>query len=521
MENDTGAVPRSPWVLSFSASSTADIKEVIIYDKSSIFRRFVPSGKTFSGTITGWQDKQHYFVMRVVDKDGKEAISSVHTTTNHQHSLGMCRDLQNTIDGANLVVKDTDELVSAGIMGSYVTGWNGGHPGVLVPESELFPEGLDYAVRSFRFSCSGISTTEGNENPVARRDIVFGSGDCTILDSYHENELAKNTLVPNQYADMKVRFISFTPRLYSYNPLLIESVIKIKKTLRLADMGGPEIVPITVEATPDSFENYTYWGADGLLHKGERNKETSFSSKILKGGYISLWPNFYGSFALYTYDSDQTASFKNNNIRMGMDEPGRELAKGAIYQNKYLLVRDKFGSASDEGFEKLRSVYGFGGKAMCKASLSQGKVLENVFILTLEAKDYCASGMISKADLPNDLPIIVKGLNGNWDAGVYDRKTGEFRRIGIFEGAGYATLDLSNDRDVFIGNLLMCDNPEIKLTLTEIDKNGIELEAHNPTDQAVSITITSSKQLGLFPVVSEKFALNAGESKIFTVSAAK
>jgi hypothetical protein len=152
---------------------------------------------------------------------------------------------------------------------------------------------------------------------------------------------------------------------------------------------------------------------------------------------------------------------------------------------------------------------------------SNGKVLDSVFALTVEAKDHYFGGVISKAELPNDLPIMVKGLNGNWDAGIYDRKSGEFRRIGIFEATAYVTLDISSERDIFIGNLLVCDNLQVKLAVTKINKDGIEFEAHNPTDQLAPITIRSSKRLGLFPVVMKQCVLNPGESKVFVTSPSK
>jgi len=64
-------------------------------------------------------------------------------------------------------------------------------------------------------------------------------------------------------------------------------------------------------------------------------------------------------------------------------------------------------------------------------------------------------------------------------------RTDEIQRIGVLDGVGYLELDTEDaDRDVFIGNLVTCDDPNLWLTFIR-DPKRTTIEAHNPTDAEI------------------------------------
>ena len=145
--------------------------------------------------------------------------------------------------------------------------------------------------------------------------------------------------------------------------------------------------------------------------------------------------------------------------------------------------------------------------------VSRGQVESQVFTLVLQADGYAAEATGTPAPLPNDLPLLVRGVVENWDAGMLDRDTGELRRCGVFEGTAYLTLDINQKpRRIVVGNLLTCDHPQVKLSLLQ-DQDGWRIEAHNPTEQNVQTTVQVAAWLkGLVPPVKAAVRLRAGET---------
>jgi len=152
----------------------------------------------------------------------------------------------------------------------------------------------------------------------------------------------------------------------------------------------------------------------------------------------------------------------------------------------------------------------------CRVELTQGELLDTRFALRFRAKNGGVSGRFSKATLPFRQPVFVEGLNDNWPAGIFyrgkhvlqtpvwtmdamhrrsakrERRTLEnaLFRCSVEEGVGMLQVDVSAaDRDVFIGNLLVCDQPEVRLELVRWEPNRIVVDANSPTDTALTVTV--------------------------------
>ena len=120
-----------------------------------------------------------------------------------------------------------------------------------------------------------------------------------------------------------------------------------------------------------------------------------------------------------------------------------------------------------------------------------------------------------RAKLPLRLPIRIWGLNDKWTAGIYDRKQKRWNPFGIIagEGVGYVSLDTSKaDSDVFIGNLVQCDDPNLILTFLENGNGGTKVVAHNPTNREIDATVKATEGFDLIQGFSKTVKVPAGSS---------
>ena len=114
-----------------------------------------------------------------------------------------------------------------------------------------------------------------------------------------------------------------------------------------------------------------------------------------------------------------------------------------------------------------------------------------------------------KGDLISSIPIAVSNLNDHWTAMLFDRSEKKARPLGVFENQAWATVRLHGEDDLFIGHPVTCDNRDVILQVTQIGDDGWRLEAHNPSDAEVSVTLSANrffdplkdKQISAKPVV--------------------
>ncbi|MCD6360642.1 MAG: hypothetical protein J7M38_07200 [Armatimonadetes bacterium] len=114
------------------------------------------------------------------------------------------------------------------------------------------------------------------------------------------------------------------------------------------------------------------------------------------------------------------------------------------------------------------------------------------------------------------VPVFVEGLNERWAAGILYKGDNELlvpvwrfnrvgdrycerrkvtgsnqlRRFAVQDGVGMLQVDTElGDRDVYLGNLLVCERPEVFLSLDDAREGKQVISADNPLDEAVTITI--------------------------------
>jgi hypothetical protein len=101
-------------------------------------------------------------------------------------------------------------------------------------------------------------------------------------------------------------------------------------------------------------------------------------------------------------------------------------------------------------------------------------------------------------------------LNDNWSAGFWDKTDGHVEMIAAQDGLGYAQIDIrGRDVPLYIGNLLVCDNPAVRLDLV-LDREAPLIQAHNPTTAPIECVIRSPEGFKAKMSFSKKVTLSPG-----------
>lgn len=517
-DNGTPGHASRPWRLHVDVRSDSPLREVAIHDGSALFRRFIARDSRFTATIEGLHERQRYFVLTAVDARGRRLISPTLRTADSRHSVYMCTDMQNTLECG--VTRDRDgRWTYVWMLGNYVTGWDGLNLGMLVPSDEIMPQGLDYVVKGFNGGVSHqIAAKQGSESAIAPRELAFGSGDCVMLDNDFSWTFGPNgTVVRTRLADSRVRFVSYTQRIYSHNLLLVERDTVLKQRVESRGAPAPDFGILSISGPNESFSQYAYIRADNVRIAGKRADPAGVVADgvpVRTGGYVALYPDFYGSAGVFPLRSDirfpggqwqaqdLCLRIQGATATVGCRLPSGGFPEGTRLRQTFVVMRARFGDAGAACFDDVRRLFGMDGPMACRANVERGVLGRTRYLLDLTARDGAAVARLDKAPLPSDLPVRVAGLQDNWSAvcvdlpGVGRERTSvvpwlcNWRPAGMLHGTAYLTLDVNDGpRRIFVGHPALCDRPDITLNLLRWDRSGITLEAHNPGQIAVSIQL--------------------------------
>ena len=512
-----------------------------IFDGKKVFRRFFPGTKEFSAKNNYVYDKARNFWLEVIDQKEKRAFAGPIRVNHKVFNAEMCADNQNNI--LSLAVPEKNDNV---LLGTWLTrrqlgaiwvtdGGVAGYAGLVCPGKELAPMNYETGSTSSLFWIrlgSALYTPDGvrycglSSLPVLRN--IFSSEDCTIINYY-------STSPPDSDTDMNIKITSFRPKLYGYNIFVFELESRVKKDIKLTDRKDGlevELLKVPVDLLVGFWPNYTYLGSDNKKYQGtlSRNEECVTkvevpAAKLSRNGYVALWPNAAGSVAVYPLDKEEYdfsiinygPKIKDYDhggecIFIGYKKPGDIIPAGTVLRSKLLLVLDNGEAKDDSVFDEFRDIYGFDGTPAYKTNLTHGKLLDDVYSLSLEATDYYVSGVIDKAKLPNPLGITIKGVNENWSSAFCNQTTGKLEPVGIHDETAYFALDLSEQVKFYTGNIIISDHPEVKLEFLEKVGKYSKFLAHNPTDSSVTFKVKIPKEIEFIPEVDSSWSLTPGET---------
>ncbi len=527
------------WRLHLMASSPDGLKEVKLINAQDgkVWRRYLLHGKKqFDKNIDGWHSRQYNLIPVVTDMKGKTAIGWEAWTQTQENSFARCGDNYNTMPRGK---------------------WWG------EPKDLQNIHGFeDYlVVRNFRYFGNplfpGLNLDGENTRPAIEYHPIlacrFGMIVDCIIDRHYPRKASGNTdktdqeyvAVPNKYYKGKIRYTFFSPRMDSSQIELVEGELKIKKqftanSIIIFNARGRKLAD-TVCAS----------GKNGRFLSGKINRQKRiYHGTIQKNGYAALYPDiFKGSLGIialqdgiiYTGYANPDLIYKNLRAQIGKRK--QSLKPGDTVKYRYLGVISKLKpEPSNKYMEDIVHKLGVSGKTAYKIKPVNGKVISTDYILKLKAEDGGFAGTFTRARLPQLLPVMIKGLNPNWDAGILykgrnrllvpewvvneygERYAEQKKRIRINElyhfpvmsdGTGFLQVDTElGNRNVYIGNLLVADNPNIMLQVLDVRPNKKKIEVHNPTGKDITCTVKPGPGFNLLGNFSKKVTVKSGSSEI-------
>ena len=148
-----------------------------------------------------------------------------------------------------------------------------------------------------------------------------------------------------------------------------------------------------------------------------------------------------------------------------------------------------------EQLAELRAFMGCAGRTPYELKLARGRLMGIAYEAQVEADAFGAAGEVAPAQkAPFELPLVIAGLNRNWDAGLW-REDGALDFFGVFEGKGFARLDVTKGGRFYAGNVITAQDPRLRLSIIRWDDKGIQIEANNPTGTEITALVETPKEI--------------------------
>ncbi|HEY3417292.1 MAG TPA: hypothetical protein VGM23_10460, partial [Armatimonadota bacterium] len=512
-----------------SADSAAGIREVQLLETTSgtVYRDFHPNGaKTFTCTIDESHKQQWNLVPMVTDMNGRTAIAAgmqTYQDGNRQWPMG------DRLMGMDHSMGWDDQHQKLMKMGGWLAGitWikpyniQGGYP-TNPRDKELKIQGIDGgAIHPAAIDLAlEVSTNLGVEPKVAafRFHNTLASFDYAVMDylgdaQFLVSKRAKqkkegwwetpDPQVPNEIADIHERVWAVRPRyLAAVAANVHEVTVTFKRDakldrIRLAGMrSGGEAVNLLLMARDTEGEfSWLIAPTDSFNRKGT----------MPIGGY--LFPANYrggapGIINLGPTPIDYTSSGMSSQLFVAGN--GRQVKAGEQITVRFItFMRPWQDQTNNRWLKKYISDFGIGTNPGYAYTVSQGKVREMDYALDLDAAKGGAAVEVKKYDLPHNLVVRVFGLPGNAIAGRYDLASKQLLILPVLEGMAPTSINTTlGVTKLYIGELFHCSDPAVRLSAVQDGADTLQVEIHNPTDKAKTVTLTSVR--GFAPLANLK-----------------
>jgi len=545
-------------MIRLQAESDQPLSEAIIYDGPKVFRRYKLEGKSCDLFIHALHDKQHQFVAVVKDTAGRMAVVSQMPTAELFNRRLICSDRQNSLSSSEQLDAQGNPLsIQAAFMQTKYL-FRGISPLTYANSVDYVPwmwDGTPGSSTSATMNPAmweppyGPPTKEGSHHLIGRMEFPLGSRDvmCQAMGTEYVSP------------DKPPHFHGFWPMqpLKGFNAYT--RVIEFKKT---PDKPAASLIEGYFVMLQDGKWEKQEWYWSQYSHmfatlkastpeltswyfvnpaKGEAlSGLTAVAPDRMAGFTKSLAP---GGYAAYTRGADVNALFPldtpflvtqaiipggPSQMYFGFDRIGQSYKKGDIIPFRFVTYVGSPESVPDNrALEQFRNDFGLsGGAPAYQVTPRSGKVKSTRYVLDLEAQDGGFGGVISKAKLDTRLPVRVHGVNPNWTSGIVERTEKWWLPAGVMDDlkltpeqkaapttySAYFALDVSKDRDVWLGNLVMCDQPDLLLTLLPEGDGRFTIEAQNPTDREITATVRTAPEFSLAPKFQQQVTLKPGSS---------
>lgn len=518
-ENTGNPFDLSRWYffVKLAVSSKNGLKEVKIYDGQDIDIDFTLSGKRdFSIEIPYLHDKQKNLVPVIKDTEGKIAIGAEVFDRSHIAEEFMCSDRNNQLFYSMQRRKNGIDMSRSFNAG--VTPNKGPWSGEISPWSALISD------PPHRLSVIGFdgAPSGGSVSYVFPQDIlvkkygelklrsnpyrIFNSSDVgigkAIINSGYkpENKVSNvwHTILPvfpTKYIDAEFKNTYFIPKQEDDFPVFLTEInLKFKKDIP-ANQNFPLSFPV-VMLDPRKAELWQIRTSENKFLSGKRTQgKISVDKEILfhfgKGSYIRFSEAPTGSMTVLSL-SDNLYLYVDRYIWRGYIglKKGILLKSGKEYKFKFLFVGEPFNSLKSNTVAE--SIYNSFFRNNLFLKINKGELIEKTYPIFLNAEN----GIVEfekNSDTYVSIPIIIKNLNPSISAYVYFHSTGKYRPIGVdSKGNGYLSLRGKYKEKITAGNLIICKNKDLKVTVIPGEKRKFVCYLLNPTDKIIKTLIKTA-----------------------------
>lgn len=462
------------WRVGIGVKSDEAIREIRMLDGFNLYRRWTPNAAEFEIDVDGRHGMQHHFVLVVTDAKGRRAISPTIRTVSMPGYFMRCGDRQNFF---NTPMSYTGTRMPLFGISMPVAGFD---------EGRGYYVGVHGAcgcpVGEYRMASNALSVTE------ATLDMKWAwATDHEIC--FDARPLYSTTR--SNVIDGKVRFM----HLQGTPWIMCEAVLRPRHPFAPASRIWPVIVG---------------GGRTGVMTDPKTGADKEFEVKgvmpVPKGTYIGnrivLSDGMVTDGRVLGFDRGESGQ------PVSTDDQWRGsflVKKGG---NTVFFVQNKI---SKEEAIKLRSAMGFSGKTPYTITTTQGRFEKVEVVAHFQAENGGVAGKITAADIGYSLPLRVAGINPNIDFVVWQPGKTTLH-YGVFEGAGWARLNIKDGAEFYAGNIVTCDQPALKISVPEWTDERILIQVNNSTDKDLTATIRTPAAVRDRMQLEKEVTVKAGAS---------
>ena len=517
-------------------SGDRPLARVDLYDGVRPRYSFRPRRKRFGVSVDGYHDRQHQPLLVATDSAGRRAISWSRQTTVHEYHFVRGADNFNTFSG-----------------GKWSSSQRAPLRGV---EDRLRHTTLHLLPRVMVFQ--GTSTPLLDTwSPAVRQQVVlagrFGSVVQYSADAHYPltthtnwNAAKVQPVAPNKQLRFTVRVTRYRPRPDGALVDLVQTRVRALRDVRLSSHARGALTLGLAHGRQGLRLLQARPSAQGTIRQ---QTVAAAGGALASGGWAALSPAPGGSVAFVALSSGLSYRATRRGDQSFLEligaRPGARLRRGQTLSYRFLAINSGFaaGATRGSGFvQRLVRDLGLGVRQATayRVMPRRGAVLGRRFVLRLAAARGAFCGSVSRAILPLDLPLSVRGLNPRWDALLWYRGKGRFvvprwttdqaynalvtqqqrsatdvlRRFPVLQdGQGMAQLDLNLDpRELFIGHPVQAADRRLHIVLQDTRAGHEAIWLHNSEDVAISTTIWRDADFKLIPPLRRRVTVPAGGS---------
>lgn len=497
------------WRLHLHVSSPKGLREVRISDGPDLWRRFLPAGQTdWTVEIDGFHDRNRHFMVQATDAAGGTLWSGCVGTSVQELNVPRCTDNLNTFTSGKFKAEAVFPLRG---LENYIPRQSGTFsyfpklPGVNETERPAIDQRLTQVSRF------GYIRTDGFDHAYPP----------TATSNWNLNDLPEVAQPQTAITGQTVTTL-FTPWADGTSVFHVRGEFEVRRDL---DLPRREAVVCGTQWLEDAETFVIAYKDRPTLCACLKPRQRSRRGTCDGLEYVANIAPFEGARGLvplspgmeFAAMQQGDSAVSRSALITFLKFPEPVLKAGSRHAYEYLMVFSEVGDKADSRFvEDLFSKMGLRGGPAYRVTPTQGLVKDTRFVLQLEARDGGFRGTVAGAELPLPLPCFIAGLNPRWPAGIWYRgrqtflvptwdmdrvhnryskrtrvaDTDRLVRFGVRDGRGMLQIDTQfGDKEVFIGNLLICDPPEAFLELDRVATGTAVVSVNNPTDTEMTVTV--------------------------------